>query len=255
MRGQAHDVSLNQPQHAILCAADARSPLSNGFQHRLDIRGRAGNHAQNLTRRSLLFQRLFEFVEQPDVFDGDHGLVGEGFEQFDLRRSEWPHLHATCDQCSNDFLVQTKRNSQESAYRCLNKWKTILLANVRNMKCAMLAHPTRCWFVNTDRFAGNWYGYRTEMTPHDHGVALMESQHHVIDATNLCGALDDRIEHRLHVRGRSTDDAEHLSRCGLMFQGLAQFRVALLNLFEQPHVLDGNDGLVGEGFQEFDLPI
>ena len=26
----------------------------------------------------------FQFLEQPDVLDGDHCLVGKGFEQFDL---------------------------------------------------------------------------------------------------------------------------------------------------------------------------
>ena len=38
-----------------------------------------------------------------------------------------------------------------------------------------------------------------------------------------------------------------------MLQGLAQFRVALLEFLEQPHVLDGDDSLVGEGFEESDL--
>ena len=57
--------------------------------------------------------------------------------------------------------------------------------------------------------------------------ALAESQHHVIDPTNPRCALDDGIEDRLHVRGRAADDAEHLGRCRLMLQGLAQFRIAL----------------------------
>ena len=26
-----------------------------------------------------------QFFKQPDVLDGDHGLIGEGFEQLDLR--------------------------------------------------------------------------------------------------------------------------------------------------------------------------
>ncbi|HEU4342198.1 MAG TPA: hypothetical protein VFU31_11555, partial [Candidatus Binatia bacterium] len=30
------------------------------------------------TRSGLLFERLLELVEQPHVFDGDHGLIGEG---------------------------------------------------------------------------------------------------------------------------------------------------------------------------------
>ena len=40
-----------------------------------------------------------------------------------------------------------------------------------------------------------------------------------------------------------------------MLQRLAQFCVALLNLFEQPHVLDGDHGLGGKGFEKLDLFI
>ena len=78
----------------------------------------------------------------------------------------------------------------------------------------------------------------------------LKTQHHVIDPTNPGGALDDRVKNRLHVRRRAADDAEHLGRCGLMLQGLAQFRVALLQFFEQPHVLDGDHGLVGKGLEQ-----
>ena len=88
------------------------------------------------------------------------------------------------------------------------------------------------------------------MSPRNHSVPLAESQHHVIDPTNPRGALDDGVEHRLHVRRRAADDAEHLGRCRLMLQGLAQFRVALLQFFEQPHVLDGDHGLIGKGFEK-----
>ena len=81
-------------------------------------------------------------------------------------------------------------------------------------------------------------------------VALAESQHHVIDPANPRRALDDGIEHRLHVRRRAADDAEHLGRRRLMLQRLAQFRVALLQFLEQPHVLDGDHRLGGEGFEQ-----
>ena len=84
------------------------------------------------------------------------------------------------------------------------------------------------------------------MGPRNQSVPLAESQHHVIDATNSRRALDDGVEDRLHVRGRAADNAEHLGRGRLMLQGLPQFRVALLELFEQPNILDGDNGLVGE---------
>ena len=91
------------------------------------------------------------------------------------------------------------------------------------------------------------------MSPRNHSVPLAESQHHVIDPTNPGGALDDGVEDRLHVRRRAADDAEHLGCCRLMLQSLAQFCVALLEFLEQPHVLDGDHGLVGEGFEKSDL--
>ena len=89
--------------------------------------------------------------------------------------------------------------------------------------------------------------------PANQGVSLAEPQYHVIDPTNPGGALNDSVEDRLHVRWRAADDTEHLGRCRLMLQGLAQFCVALLDLLEQPDVLDGDHGLVGEGFEEVDL--
>ena len=93
------------------------------------------------------------------------------------------------------------------------------------------------------------------MSPRNQNVPLVESQHHVINPTNPRRALDDGVEDRLHVRGRAADDAEHLGRCRLMLQGLAQFCVALLDFLEQPHVFDGDHRLVGEGFKQFDLPV
>ena len=93
------------------------------------------------------------------------------------------------------------------------------------------------------------------MSPRNHSVPLAESQHHVINPTNPRGALDDGVEDRLHVRGRAADDAEHLGRRRLMLQGLAQFCVALLEFLEQPHVLDRDDRLIGEGFEKRDLLV
>ena len=90
----------------------------------------------------------------------------------------------------------------------------------------MLAQPAIMWLIDTDLNTANrdW----TKMGPRNHNFPLSESQHYVIDPTNPGGALDDGIEDRLHVRRRAADDAEHLGRCRLMFQRLAQFRVALL---------------------------
>ena len=91
------------------------------------------------------------------------------------------------------------------------------------------------------------------MGPHEIVLALAQSQHHVIDPANPRRAFDDGVQHRLHVRRRAADDAEHLGRCRLMLQRLAQFRVALAEFLEQSDVLDRDDGLIGKGFKERDL--
>src|SRR5262249_10794010 len=119
------------------------------------------------------------------------------------------------------------------------------------MERTMVAHPAKMWPVNTWLDERNSYG--TKMSPRNQSVPLPESKHHVINAANPCGALNNGVEDRLHIGGRTADDAQHLGCCRLMLQGLAQFCVALLDLFEQPHVLDGNHGLVGEGLEKRDM--
>ena len=49
---------------ASLQPHSARSVLGNRIQHRLNIRRRAGDDAQDFARRRLLLQRFLEFVEQ-----------------------------------------------------------------------------------------------------------------------------------------------------------------------------------------------
>ena len=136
-----------------------------------------------------------------------------------------------------------------------NSWKFVLRADIGNVECAMLADPAKCWLINTDFRRGARHRYWTKMSPHNHHVLLAESQHHVINPTNPRRALDDGVEDRLHVRRRAADDPEHLGGCRLMLQGLAQFGVALLEFLEQTDVLDGDHGLVGEGFKQLDLLV
>src|SRR5688572_6308498 len=123
-------------------------------------------------------------------------------------------------------------------------WKSVRCFGIGNMECALLAQPARYRLVDT--YLDTSRSYRTKMSPQNHSIAFAESQHHVINSTNLSSARHNRIEHRLHISRRAADDAEHFgSRC-LMLQGLAQFRVALLDLLKQPDVFDGDGRLVSK---------
>ena len=65
--------------------------------------------------------------------------------------------------------------------------------------------------------------------------------------TQARGARGHGIEDGLHIRRRAADDAQDLARRRLLLQGLGEVAVAHLQLLEQPHILDGDDRLVGEG--------
>src|SRR5690242_11218869 len=105
----------------------------------------------------------------------------------------------------------------------------------------MFTHPVKAWILTTNLTTDMRYG--TKVSPCNHGVPLAESQYEIVNPANPRGALNDGIEHRLHVRRRAADDAEHFGCRGLMLQGLAQFSVALLNFFEQAHIFNRDNRL------------
>src|SRR5262249_4545676 len=122
----------------------------------------------------------------------------------------------TCAQRSNKCPLLTKGNEQVGARAGdgTQHWEVVLLMGVGNMERAMLIYPAMRRRINTKLDAVNGYG--TKMSPRNHSVRLVESQHHVINPTNPSGALDDGVEDRLNVRGRAADNAEHLRGCSLM---------------------------------------
>ena len=73
-------------------------------------------------------------------------------------------------------------------------------------------------------------------------------------AAEFDGGGNQRIEHRLQIERRAADDLQHVGGRGLLLQRLREIARARLHLVEQPHVLDRDHGLVGEGLDEFDLP-
>ena len=73
--------------------------------------------------------------------------------------------------------------------------------------------------------------------------------------TNASGIRKHRLEHWLQLTRRGTDDTQHLRGRGLLFQRLGEIAGAGLHLVEQPHVLDRDHRLVGEGGEQLDLLI
>src|SRR5262249_46166781 len=84
--------------------------------------------------------------------------------------------------------------------------------------------------------------------------ALFQSPHGAEEPiAQSYGAGRDGIEHRLDVGRRAGDHAQDLRGGRLLLERLAKLAVPALELREQPHVLDRDDSLVGEGLKERDL--
>ena len=67
--------------------------------------------------------------------------------------------------------------------------------------------------------------------------------------------LQHGLEDWLELAGRAGDDLQDLRGRGLLLQRLAQVARARLHLVEQPHVLDRDHRLVGEGGGQLDLLV
>ena len=80
-------------------------------------------------------------------------------------------------------------------------------------------------------------------------IALLPRNGGLVGLAKVGGRLDKGLQHGLQVECRAADDLEHVGRGDLLLQRFAQLLRPLLYFREQPHVLDGDGGLVGEGFQ------
>ena len=85
------DLAVEFPDDSLVGTAQSRRVLDECLQHGLKVERRTADHLQDLARRGLLVEGLGEvavarlqLLEEPDVLDGDHRLVGERLEERDL---------------------------------------------------------------------------------------------------------------------------------------------------------------------------
>ena len=79
-------------------------------------------------------------------------------------------------------------------------------------------------------------------------VVLAKHQDSKVGFADPRRAFQNNLKYWLQVTGRRADDLEHVGGGGLLLQRFAQ-------LVEQPRVLDGDDGLVGEILNQLDLLV
>jgi hypothetical protein len=88
--------------------------LDQGVEYGLQIEGRTANGLEHVSRRSLPLQRFAKLVEQPRIFDGDDGLIGEGRHQLDLLIGKWIGLVAGQSEDANNRSAPHQRHAKHS---------------------------------------------------------------------------------------------------------------------------------------------
>ena len=110
------EFAVEPEDRAKLCVAQSRRPFGDHVENRLQIGRRARDDAENVVGRGLLLQRFGErlvarlhLVEQANVLDGDHRLVGEGLQERNLLVAEGPDLGAPDNQYADGFSAAHQR--------------------------------------------------------------------------------------------------------------------------------------------------
>jgi hypothetical protein len=69
------------------------------------------------------------------------------------------------------------------------------------------------------------------------------------------GTVSNRVEDWLHVSRRLADNTQDFACRGLLSERLSERAILLLQFAEQPHILDSDDGLIGESLEQRHLPV
>src|SRR5262249_9438242 len=87
-RLEPQEIAVTLEQHSVVRLAKVRGGFDEGIEHGLQVESRAAYHLEDVCCRRLLLQRFpqvlglrLDLVEQTDVLDRDHCLVGEGCDQ------------------------------------------------------------------------------------------------------------------------------------------------------------------------------
>src|SRR5262249_38093212 len=82
---------------------------------------------------------------------------------------------------------------------------------------------------------------------------FLPSYHSEVGATKAASRFNERLQHRLEVESGAADDLEYVGGGGLLLQRFAQFLRALAQFLQKARIFDGDDGLIGEVRDQFDL--
>src|SRR5262245_36405885 len=266
-----HELAVEPKKGAVPRPAQGYGPLQDCLEYRLNICRRSTDHPQDLTRRSLLLQRLgevlvagLELLEQAHVLDGDDGLLGEGLEQRNLFVGE-PTDHWAGHKDRSDRATLTPHGDDEQAtlpgetcHSAYLRPLRALLLRVEHVNDGVVAKGStgRQRSSNWRRIESCYHlGRRVLNTDQIDQIALEPEDRSENSVAQRHATAQDGVEDRLHVSRRAADDTQDLARRRLAIERGRHIAVAALQFLEQPYVLNRYHRLIGKGLEEGDLPI
>ena len=204
-------------------------------------------------------------IEQPDVLDGYDRLLSEGLQQRNLALGEQSG-GSPCNRDPTDGIAVTQqRHSHDTsigrhlceaqagiAGLCLhvgdlgNGAMQYRAAGGGVLAWRPRQHPLKDFQSFSAQTVATGEMDELAVEPHHEGELAATQPHR---------AFSDRVEHRLDVSRRARDDPQNIAGRRLVLERLGQFARTRLHLVEQPHVLDRDHRLVGEGGDQLDLLV
>ena len=254
-------------------AGELDRAADDGGQHGLEVQ-RGADRAAHLAERLELADRVGELarpglqlLEEADVLDRDHRLVGEGLHQADLPVAEAACLGAPARDDPDHGVVPQHRDGEERAVSARPLGRRAERIGRQREHVVHVDDPALEHCLPDGHLGPRPIGEEVRPGPEDllaaGAVDRPLVEHLAVEAQQRARerlaqadrALHDGVENRLHVGGRARDHAEDLAGRGLLLEGLGQLAVAGLDLGEQADVLDRDDRLGREGLEQLDLGL
>src|SRR3974377_2383733 len=195
------------------------------------MESRAADALEHIGSGGLLLQRFAQFVEKPRVLNGDHRLIGERGDQFDLLGGEWINRIARQEQYANRSSLAQERNAKYGAiapaFLSLKPSELGIGQNLRDVNNPRFQHG-----APSDRPSVDLTHWESLQVLAIFGLKPGERQKLeaiVPDTRAVClvrpakshRRLDQGVEYPLKIERRSAYDLEHIGSGGLLLQRFA----------------------------------
>src|SRR5262249_35998747 len=215
---------------ALTESLEQQTATSEALQvHRLQGEGPPTEALEHVGGGGLLLQGLAKLVEQARVFDGDHGLIGEGLDQRKLFVGEGSNLRPPHRNHANEDTFATHRHTEKGpdAARprrlCVNGTPVRIGLRIEDLYCPVLNS-----YAPDDR-AVSWPNLATAypLSKPRRGIVIRgevvrltvrPKDETLLDRAKLRRVLDQSFENGLKLECRPADDLKHVGGGGLLLQ-------------------------------------